>query len=570
MNGTSHERVLASLSHRADRFRNLCKNNQGDPHSWALDETGTIRTLMIKYSEAEQQEKNEVNNIDVLDEVLQVHGYAPPSKAEGTIQLIYENINGLCNRISNNEKLENTRALHDELEVDIAGYCKHQLNMTHKAKCNGFNQLFKGGKAAIQSIVAHNVHKNFGKTQQGGTSMIMFGPITEQIDFKRSRKDNTGLGRWTVMTLQGEGIRTQVVCGYNPCGNSKLNSGTSYQQHRRFFVTQQKDLSCPRRRFREDLIKQLEEWREEGDRIIICMDANENIYKKSIRKALTNKEGLNMVEVVGEFTGKKIGATFFWGSKPIDGIWATKDIGVMQACVMPAGFGVGDHRMLVVNFQADTVIGKAPFKVKPFTSCQLNTKVSSGATQKYLQKFEENLSRHRMIKKLGVIHLRYKSKKRFQREINKLDKQSKDMMTNAEKKCRRIKSGRIPFSPELSLWIRCTQVYRLLIRYHLGFFCNVGNLKRAARRCGISKCLFLSLEEIWLCLDVCIDKCDYFCKHGQYYRRKHLYKRLQEAKDKENERKEKEILAIIEREKNNSLWKRLNYSMGKHRGGAPR
>ncbi len=56
-------------------------------------------------------------------------------------------------------------------------------------------------------------------------------------------------------------------------------------------------------------------------------------------------------------------------------------------------------------------------------------------------------------------------------------------------------------------------------------------------------------------LDVCIDKSDYFHKHGQNYRRKHLYKRLQEAKDKENERKEKEILAIIEHEKKKSLWR---------------
>jgi hypothetical protein len=207
--------------------------------------------------------------------------------------------------------------------------------------------------------------------------------------------------------------------------------------------------------------------------------------------------------------------------------------------------------------------------MKCFTSRQLNTKVSSGAIQKYLQKFDENLSPHRMIKKLGAIHLRYKSKKRFQREINKLDKQSKDMMTNAKKKCRRITSGRIPFLPESSLWIRHTQVYRLLIRYHLGLFRNVENLKRAARRCGISKCLSLSLEEIRLHLDVCIDKCDYFRKHGQYYRRKHFYKRLKEAKDKENERKEKEILAIIEHERNKSLWRRLNYSKGKCQGGAP-
>jgi hypothetical protein len=60
----------------------------------------------------------------------------PPSKAEGTIQLMYENMNGLCNQISNNEKLEKARALHDELEVDIAGYCEHQLNMAHKENCN--------------------------------------------------------------------------------------------------------------------------------------------------------------------------------------------------------------------------------------------------------------------------------------------------------------------------------------------------------------------------------------------------------------------------------------------------
>jgi hypothetical protein len=39
-----------------------------------------------------------------------------------------------------------------------------------------------------------------------------------------------------------------------------------------------------------------------------------------------------------------------------------------------------------------------------------------------------------MIKKLGKIHLKYESKTQFQRELNKFDKQSKNMMINAEKK----------------------------------------------------------------------------------------------------------------------------------------
>ena len=61
----------------------------------------------------------------------------------------------------------------------------------------------------------------------------------------------------------------------------------------------QKDRTCPRKRFREDLVRQLKKWRANGDRIIVCMDANEDIYRKSIGKAVTDVDGLNMTEVVG-------------------------------------------------------------------------------------------------------------------------------------------------------------------------------------------------------------------------------------------------------------------------------
>jgi hypothetical protein len=37
-------------------------------------------------------------------------------------------------------------------------------------------------------------------------------------------------------------------------------------------------------------MEQLEEWGEEDDRIIVCMDANKDVYKKLIGKALTNKD----------------------------------------------------------------------------------------------------------------------------------------------------------------------------------------------------------------------------------------------------------------------------------------
>ncbi len=165
-------------------------------HDWTVDETGTLDTsVIISEHETEQQEISEINKITLPEEILQVHGYVPPKKADGTVRLIYENVNGLQNQLSGNEKVERAREIHDELEVDIAAYCEHKLNMKHKRNCNGFNQLFKGGEAAVQSVVAHNVHENIGRTQQGGTSLLLFGHLTEQLDHDESGKDDTGLGR---------------------------------------------------------------------------------------------------------------------------------------------------------------------------------------------------------------------------------------------------------------------------------------------------------------------------------------------------------------------------------------
>ena len=78
-------------------------------------------------------------------------------------------------------------------------------------------------------------------------------------------------------------------------------------------------------------------------------------------------------------------------------------------------------------------------------------------------------------------------------------------MLNAEKKCGRIKSGHIPFSPEAAIWICRTQVYRSLLRYHRGLICNRGNLIRTARRYGILWCFSISIKDILLRIKVCID-----------------------------------------------------------------
>ena len=312
---TKHTGVMSALEKRALRYRRgACREDEYDKALYqdALDETGTVNTEALIDSDDESSEDviqrvryEEIKG--VKDDLMRVHGVAPGVKPEGCSRLVYENTDGLRNNISGNDKLDKAKEVIDELQADIVAINEHKLNLKHKRNKNGLSQMFNGGETDIRTVAGHNVHENVGKVQQGGTGLLLYGPLCQQLQFDESGAEDTGMGRWVVMTLQGEdGFKTRVVSAYNPCYNKKKDSGTVYQQQRRALITKFKDTSCPRKRFRRDLAAQLNKWREEGDRIIVAMDANENIYRKSIGKMLTDSAGLNMKEVVGEFTKKKL------------------------------------------------------------------------------------------------------------------------------------------------------------------------------------------------------------------------------------------------------------------------
>ena len=52
---------------------------------------------------------------------------------------------------------------------------------------------------------------------------------------------------------------------------------------------------------------------------------------------MTNRDGLAMSDVVEDFTGKKVGDTYFRGLTPIDRVWETSDVTVVGACVISVG-----------------------------------------------------------------------------------------------------------------------------------------------------------------------------------------------------------------------------------------
>ena len=138
-----------------------------------------------------------------------------------------------------------------------------------------------------------------------------------------------------------------------------------------------------------------------------------------------------MKEAISEFTGRKLGAIFFRGSTAIDAVWHTQDVIVVGARAMPAGYGVGDHRLFVIDFLTSSLIGNAPPRIVRAQARHLNTNILL-ATENYVNQFEKNVLRHNIIQRLGAAHESSPNKAIVKEIVDALDKETKQYMVNAE------------------------------------------------------------------------------------------------------------------------------------------
>jgi hypothetical protein len=121
--------------------------------------------------------------------------------------------------------------------------------------------------------------------------------------------------------------------------------------------------------------------------------------------------------------------------------------------------------------------------VRP-ASRRLNSKMP-WCGEAYVQSLEGNIVQHRLLERLNEVHCSSLCHKKKVEKLNTINQEGRDYMIHAEKTCRKIKSCRIPYSPEASIWIWRVQVYSSIIRWHKEQIRNKGNLKRAARKCNI-------------------------------------------------------------------------------------
>ena len=187
---------------------------------------------------------------------------------------------------------------------------------------------------------------------------------------------------------------------------------------------------------------------------------------------------------------------------------------------------------------------------------------------RYNTRLEQKIRKHRLIKRIGQVHQAQLPGEEAKQRLDRIDAEGKNYMKNAERKCRKIKSGHIPFSLEAAKWIRRVQVLKSLMKYANSGRGNRGNLHRAAYRAGIISPFRIWEEDLTARIKVAQDQCGYYRRHGKHHRKRHLKDRLEVARQEGNEDAEQHILGIIKRERKQAFWRRLKYSMASWKGGS--
>jgi hypothetical protein len=135
--------------------------------------------------------------------------------------------------------------------------------------------------------------------QYGGTALFSINKASHRVISKGV--DGSKLGRWVWTRYRGCNNHTlRNIVGYRPNPPSG-GPFTVYAQHRLFFNSLEED-GCPRAAFLQDLSKEIEAFKAEGDHIILMLDGNSDMRSGEIHQSLTS---CCLCEVILERHGKK-------------------------------------------------------------------------------------------------------------------------------------------------------------------------------------------------------------------------------------------------------------------------
>ena len=570
----SYSETLEIMERRENKFEETTEQ-----------EVVELMSDMVCESVRESAEQAELEfRRQIASQSVKLHGNAEPTnKIPEGFRAMSLNINGLQMSKSANHKAERLRYILPKYDIDVLGMQETCVNWRRFKPSHTVASLLRSRTESIRSTHSFNKHEtdNIGTVQRGGTATVATDQISSYV--KSSGSDHTNLGRWSYYLLEGEpGHKTRVVTAYSPCGSRNSGLSTNWQAQLRYIKQNGIRAKDPKQMFDDDLCAALKAWRAQGDRIILLMDANENVHSGNLTRRLS-EEGLEMKEAVHDQTEGQGPNTHNRGSQPIDGVWFTPDLELKGASYLPFDGSLGDHRPVIADFSQRSVLGTNLPKIVPVKARRLNSKVKR-IRDSYIQSLEEAFKKGEILSRLRSLEkdATFPASEEVASALERIDNEMENHMLMAERSCRKLYAGHYDFSPTVQFWLKRCHAYRALIklrdtmdnagtrdpRHHALRKKNAANTYRSAERAGISRAKELSKTDLLMQYGYCREQTKHLLAEAPWLRKQFLSRKLEDAMLKHNEEEAKRTKEMMRREKQSRTWRSIQKVTKPNNAGA--
>ena len=369
--------------------------------------------------------------------------------SKNTIRVLFQNINGFGWKKDDESKTRGFYDLMAETETDIFAMAETNVDWRKLPKKKTIWETTKSWFENVTTVASTNQHdKHDTPYQPGGTAVITQGDMALRVMGRSFDTDR--MGRWCSVLYRGkENIKLRVISVYYARKPNDFGHRKAYIQQKNAML-KLKIKGDPCSKFWDDFWKQLDEWLEDGEQLIIGGDWNKDVRDENFLKEFEER---NLYPAtMGRHDPATAPETYSGGKDPIDEIFVSSTLHIKASGFLEHSSSEGDHRPVWVDISKESALGDN-FPDLPLYQARRLKCSDPRVVKKYLKHLHEFYERKGVYGK--CIKLFNNFSKPLSTEESELFEEIDNLryqgMLQAEKKCRKLKMGQNKWSPKYAL-----------------------------------------------------------------------------------------------------------------------
>jgi exonuclease III len=486
-----------------------------------------------------------------------IYGDHLKQKRSGMVRILFQNPQGL-GRLSSerNQHSDKINKLKDTLikhNVDLVGFSEINKDWRRIPQRETFWACTEGWFEHRRMTTGINeLTPITSETQFGGVLIMAMNRIAYSIS--DIAKDFRNLGRWTSIALKGKNQKIcRIICAYCPCQSSGPNSTYALQV---VGLARQNIMVCPRRQFWEDLRTYITTCKDAGETVIIMGDWNSK-YEEVVR--WMTQLGLKDA-IVSRHRASPPPTCKRSSIHPIDAIFVPESFKCWRGGYLSFNYLESDHRGLWCDIPVEFLLGYN-MQHPAHAGARRLKNTDPRIRKKYTRNLHEMLLQHNVYEKMEELH-RSMQQSVLPTDVIKfeeLDNIINAAMKEAEQKCRKLKTGIIPWSPLYQQACDRVTYWSLVKDEMMGVRVNIRKIRSLRNKLKIPRDQAMSLATATAKLRLAINNRTQCKRHAPELQMEYRYRLAKAKEEDDNIPAATHIRNLTQQENTRALFRRIRY-----------